>query len=404
MAEIKDIALLENQISFTDPDYLLYVPKNTEYEYNNVHLYVVEHSRSGMLIAFWTQSTCENNGDNHVVTAKSGDGGKTWSKPDFVVGCRNFDKETGKRDAQASWGFPIVSASGRIYLFYYREIPGVKDCSAQITGAFSCIYSDDIGESWSESGDIPQRKTPYDFREDIQDNIVFELPLKLPDGTHLAGFTKFASRYISLPKRSCVGVYFYRFKNIDDDPEIKDLEIEILPDDEGLHVFQPNGNMGKIEEPSMVTLPDGRIFCSMRTNLGGVFYSVSGDMGRTWAEPMPLAFSDNTFFTHPLSPCPIFDLKDGRFMQLYHGACDVSRPYHPRNTLRKAIGYFDPDGKQPIRFDKENDSLYMSLDPEKVMLGDDVQIAVYGSMTYMNGKKILWYPDRKFFLLGKDVE
>ena len=50
MAELKDITFIENQIKFTDPDYRLYVPKNTEYEYNNVHLYVVEHSRSGMLL------------------------------------------------------------------------------------------------------------------------------------------------------------------------------------------------------------------------------------------------------------------------------------------------------------------------------------------------------------------
>lgn len=404
MSEFWDDSLIENQVGFTAPDYRLYTPKSTEYDHNNVHLYVVEHVGLGGLIAFWTQCTCEHNGDNHVVTAKSLDGGKTWPSPSFVVGCKNFDKQTGERDAQGSWGFPIVSRSGRIYLFYYREIPGVKDSSAQITGAFSCIYSDDFGESWSESGDIPQRKTPYDFREDIQDNIVFELPLRLPDGTYLAGFTKFASRYIDLPKRSCVGVYFYHFKNIDDDPEIKDLQIDILGGDEGIHIWRPNGSMGKIEEPSLARLPDGRIFCSMRTDLGCIFYSVSSDMGRTWAEPKPLAFSDNTFFTHPLSPCPIFDLRDGRFMQLYHGVCDVNRPYHPRNTLRKAIGYFDTDGKQPIRFDKENDSLYMHLDPEEATLGDDVQLAIYGSMTYMNGKKILWYPDRKFFLLGKDVE
>ena len=404
MAEFKDIALIEKQLGFTNPDYRLYTPKSTEYDHNNVHLYVAEHKSFGGLIAFWTQCTCEHNGDNHVVMAKSKDGGKTWSAPAFIVGCKNFDKETGERDAQGSWGFPLISRSGRIYLFYYRELPGIRDSSAQITGAFSCMYSDDLGETWSESGDIPQRKTPYDFKEDIQDNIVFELPLKLPDGTYLAGFTKFASRYISLPRRSCVGVYFYHFKNIDDDPEIKNLQIDILGGEEGIHVFQPNGAMGKIEEPSPVLLPDGRIFCSMRTNLGCIFFSVSEDMGRTWAEPKPLSFSDNTFFTHPLSPCPIFDLGDGRFMQLYHGACDPNRPYYPRHTLRKAIGYFDKDGRQPLRFDKKNDSLYMQLDPEKSTLGDDVQLSVYGSMTYMNGKKILWYPDRKFFLLGKDVE
>jgi len=404
MAELQDRSLIEEQIKFTDPDYRLYVPTSTEYDNNNVHLYVVEHEKYGGLIAFWTQSTCENNGDNHVMMAKSKDGGKTWTTPKFVVGCRNYDKETGKRDEQGSWGFPIVSKSGRIYLFYYREIMGIKDIALQITGAFSCMYSDDLGETWSEYGDIPQRKTPYDFRENIQDNIVFELPLKLPDGTYLAGFTKFASRYIDPSLRGGVHVFFYHFKNIDDDPEIKDLKIDILPDDKGIHVYQPNGREGKIEEPSLVMLPDGRIFCSMRTNLGGVFFSTSSDMGKTWETPRPLTFSDKTFFTHPLSPCPIYDLKDGRFMQLYHGVCDPERPYYPRHTLRCAIGYFDPDSEyQPIRFNKEDESVFMKLSEKDVILGDDVQLAMYGTMTYMNGKKILWYPDRKFYLLGKDI-
>ena len=404
MAELQDRTLIEEQIQFTNPDYRLYVPISTEYDNNNVHLYVVEHEKYGGLIAFWTQSTCENNGDNHVMMSKSKDGGKTWTNPNFVVGCRNFDKETGKRDEQGSWGFPIVSKSGRIYLFYYQEIMGITDIALQITGTFSCMYSDDFGESWSEKGDIPQRKTPYDLRENIQDNIVFELPLKLPDGTYLAGFTKFASRYIDQSMRGGVHVFFYHFQNIDDDPEIKDLKIDILPDDKGISVYQPNGRIGKIEEPSLVMLPDGRIFCSMRTNLGNVFFSTSSDMGKTWETPRPLTFSDKTFFTHPLSPCPIFDLKDGRFMQLYHGACDPEKPYYPRHTLRCAIGYFDPESKyQPIRFDKENDSVFMKLTEKEVILGDDVQLAMYGTMTYMNGKKILWYPDRKFYLLGKDI-
>ena len=405
MAESQDRVLIEKQIQFTNPDYRLYVPKSTEYDNNNVHLYVAEHESYGGLIAFWTQSTCENNGDNHVMMAKSQDGGKTWTEPKFIVGCLHFDKETGKRDAQGSWGFPIVSKSGRIYLFYYREIIGITDIALQITGAFSCMYSDDFGETWSESGDIPQRKTPYDFRENIQDNIVFELPLKLPDGTYLAGFTKFTSRYIDPALRGGVRVFFYHFQNIDDDPEIKDLKIEILPDDNGIQVYRPSGRIGNIEEPSLVMLPDGRIFCSMRTNLGGIFFSTSSDMGKTWSTPRPLMFSDHTFFTHPLSPCPIYDLKDGRFMQLYHGACNPERPYYPRNVLRCAIGTFDPDSKyQPIRFDKENDSVFMELKPEDVILGDDVQLAMYGTMTYMNGKKILWYPDRKFYLLGKDIQ
>ena len=92
-------------------------------------------------------------------------------------------------------------------------------------------------------------------------------------------------------------------------------------------------------------------------------------------------------------------------MQLYHGVCNPERPYYPRNVLRCAIGTFDSDSKyQPIRFDKENDSVFMQLSEKDVILGDDVQLAMYGTMTYMNGHKIPWYPDRKFYLLGKDIK
>lgn len=405
MAEFYDLALIEEQIKLTIPDYRLFVPKQTEYDTNNVHLYVTEHKQYGGLLAFWTQCSYEQEGDNHLVMAGSRDGGKTWTTPKYLAGCRVSKKAATEREAQASWGFPIVSASGRIYLFYYREVPGIKDNSTQLTAVFTCMYSDNFGETWSERGDILQRQTPYDQREDIQDNLVFEMPLRLPDGKYLAGFTKYVSRHIDPNLRGGCRVYFYRFDNIDDDPEIKDLAITFLPhDDGGIHVYKPNGAIGNIEEPSLVMLPDGRIFCSMRTNLGSVFFSVSSDMGQTWTEPRPLIFSDKTPFTHPLSPCPIYDLRDGRFMQFYHGACDPERPYHPRNTLRCAIGRFDSESKyQPIVFDKKDDSLYMHIKEDDVKLGDDIQLAMYGSMTYRDGKKILWYPDRKFFLLGKDV-
>jgi hypothetical protein len=30
-------------------------------------------------------------------------------------------------------------------------------------------------------------------------------------------------------------------------------------------------------------------------------------------------------------------------------------------------------------------------------------LAMYASLTIRNGRRILWYPDRKFFLLGKII-
>ena len=142
----------------------------------------------------------------------------------------------------------------------------------------------------------------------------------------------------------------------------------------------------------------------MRSNLGTVIYSYSSDGGKTWNNPRPLYFDDFTPFVHPISPCPIYDLGDGRYLQLYHGVCDPHKPYLPRNPLRCAIGYFDPDDNQPIRFKKEDSGIYMDLGDDADGFGTVPQLAIYGTMTHRDGKNILWYPDRKFFLLGKEVK
>lgn len=405
MATIHSKEYLKEQIKLTNPDYVMFIPNQLEWESDNVHLYVVEHEKYDGLLAFWTQSTFEGTGNNHIVFAGSKDGGKTWTKPKYIIGSHALTREDGLREAQASWGFPIVTKSGRIYLFYYREILGLVDNSRQLTGAFSAIYSDDIGNTWSESCDIKQRKTPYDSDSFIQDNIVFEVPMRGPDGKYLAGFTKYVSRKVKDEYKGGCRVYFYRFENIDDDPEVKDIKITTLPDDDrGIFVYRPSGEIGRIEEPAWVVLPNGTIFCSMRNNLGVVTYSVSHDCGHTWNTPRTLYFDDFTPFVNPISPCPIFDLGNGRYMQIYHGVCNQKKPYLPRNVLRCAFGYFSDDDLQPIHFRKEDDFQYMFLGDDADGFGTDKQVAVYGTMTHQNGKNILWYPDRKFFLLGRDVK
>ena len=404
MATIHDKAILDRQMALTNPDRVLFVPSQIEGESDNVHLYVIEHEGYGGLLAFWTQSTVENTGNNHIVMSGSRDGGKTWSKPQFLLGSRAL---TRSEEEQASWGFPIVTRSGRIYLFYFREVPGEVDNTRQLTANFACIYSDDGGESWSESRDIHTAKTKFDRKADIQDNIVYQLPSRCADGRYLAGFTKYLSTDLGEELRGTTRVYFFRFDNIDDDPEAEDMKITLLPDngEEGISLKHPDGRWARIEEPAWLNLPDGRIFCSMRTTLGAVYYSVSADCGVSWTSPEPLCFTDGIPFTHPLSPCPIFDLHDGRYMQLYHGATRPNDIWRPRTPLRRAFGRFDPSSRQPIVFDRADDCLYMDLPPEvSSALGYGLELAIYGTMTHQNGKNILWYPDRKFFLLGKEVK
>jgi hypothetical protein len=119
-----------------------------------------------------------------------------------------------------------------------------------------------------------------------------------------------------------------------------------------------------------------------------------------------LTFTDFTPFTHPLAPCPIYDLGDGRYMLLYHGVCNWDDLYVGREQLRCAIGRFDPEAKhQPLRFEKADDKLWMELPEAAETLGCyGKELPMYGTLTRQNGKNVLWYPDRKFFLLGKEVK
>ncbi|MBU0769569.1 MAG: hypothetical protein KJ687_10805 [Proteobacteria bacterium] len=61
-----------------------------------------------------------------------------------------------------------------------------------------------------------------------------------------------------------------------------------------------------------------------------------------------------------------------------------------------------PAAGQPIwfsgpRFLMDNDGVPLGYG------GGRVGLAMYDSFTIRNKKRILWYPDRKFFMLGKEI-
>lgn len=62
----------------------------------------------------------------------------------------------------------------------------------------------------------------------------------------------------------------------------------------------------------------------------------------------------------------------------------------------------DPQAHQPVRFPAGTQELYMSLPEEGRKLGQ-WGLAMYGCHVKQDGRDILWYPDRKFFLLGKEL-
>ena len=147
----------------------------------------------------------------------------------------------------------------------------------------------------------------------------------------------------------------------------------------------------------------------VRTLTGRIWYTVSENDGETWCDPEVLRYKDNgDEVLQPICCCPIYPLKDGRYILLYHnndgtanggtwpGSSDVNR--HPAFLT---LGKYRPNAHQPIWFSKPK----KFLDTDHVPIGPQyrVEIATYTSFTEKEGKRILWYPDRKHFLLGKYV-
>jgi hypothetical protein len=168
------------------------------------------------------------------------------------------------------------------------------------------------------------------------------------------------------------------------------------------------------QEPSIVRLPDERLFCVMRTNSGCIWYSVSADDGRTWTNTRPLLRRDFGLpILEPVGCCPIYQLADGRYVLIHHNnRGDVEKKPEstagPRRPAFVALGEFRPGADQPIWFSEskqlmDNDG----IGPDGMRVTPDhpgnTDCGVYSSFTTRGGNNVLWHPDRKTYLVGKRI-
>jgi len=404
------------------PDIVVYLPQGdavTDPELSdtdNEHFLVFE-SPGGDLLAMWTQSSCEGRGDNHIVLARSTDG-VCWSRPMWIAGT-HYDTD----ELQASWGFPVISRKGRLYCFYTKELP-VVDNHRQGCGSMGCAISDDDGHTWRPGPDIHLPRNQYDNPNPAYPKnwIVWQKPIRDRLGRWVVGYTQATSRAVFTPVSKNWPYWdsrcaFMRFENIDQSPDPEDLQITWLPDDgEGLAVpARRYPHISVCQEPSLVLLPDGRLFATMRTMTGYIWTSVSADDGATWREPEALRYRDGgAMVPQPIAPCPVYALQDGRYLLVYHCNDGHLGPYdqfkeewdcNQANFIRRpafvAVGEFRPDAKQPVWFSQP----LQILDTDGVPIGpkNTAEIATYTSLTEFKGRRVLWYPDRKYYLLGKII-
>lgn len=402
---------LNIEVQKTKPDFIVFIPKSTDGssgDTGNEH-FLVFNVPDGSLMAVWTQSTFEGKPDQRIVISRSHDGGYTWTAPDKIAGS---DPITGK--GMASWAFPMVSQSGRIYVIYNRHI-GMNDIFTHTTGWMAGIYSDDAGETWSTEQIIPMPRSKWDNPgPSVPANwIVWQKPLRLSEGKYLCGFTRWISPAVRPPAPMKIWwaeasvVEFMRFENLDDNLQPKELEISFfMNDDNALQVgLIGHPDVSVVQEPSIVKLPDGRLFCAVRTTTGHPYFTVSDDAGRTWRSPEPMRqYDDGPLLLHPCSPCPIYQIGEGEYVFLLHNHDGHFEGWGPKDTSNHrrpiciARGLFRPEAKQPVWFSEP--SFFMDNGGVPVMR---IDLAMYASVTPCEDGLVLWYPDRKFFLLGKRI-
>jgi hypothetical protein len=407
-------SVLQREMQRSKPDYVVYVPSSIDgstHDTGNEHFLVFD-GPDGSMMAVWTQSTREGAGDHRIVFSRSSDEGVTWAPPKRLAGPR------WPGDGRiANWGYPLLSKSGRIYVVY-NQFQGLVDLKDQLTGTMDCVYSDDLGETWSAPGTIPMRRSPHDHTDPAMPSnwIVWQRPMRDLRGRWFVGFTRWLSaavRRAPLARRGWSAesvVEFMRYENIDDDPKPEDIVVTWSAwGDRALRVpYYEDPLISVAQEPSIVRLPDERLFCVMRTMTGYIWYSLSEDDGYTWCSPRPLRRKDHGQpILQPIFCCPIYQLADGRYVLIHHNndgrlnGCEPEDSFTNRRPAYIALGEFRPNAEQPLWF--SDSRLLMDNDNVKFGPRQGIDIGGYTSFTTRKGNDVLWHPERKFFLLGKRI-
>lgn len=401
----------------TKPDRILYVPhgekSGTTY---NVMVRMILSPCDDELIAVWTQGTVEGFGDNRVVYARSRDG-VYWTKPEVLM------PDVLAKHGQLSSVFPVVTSRGRIYLFFMLQTPN-SDNNTSDSGVMSCVYSDDGLKTFHGEGIIPFVRHRYDNPDGVSDkNWVPQTVMRDRLGRPLVMCTYYSSHsikpgganWVHEDARCCM----IRLDNLDEHPEPSEVKITWLPEDEEF-ISVPNPyyeGMCTAEEPFLVLLPDGRLFMTLRTMQGCVYYTVSDDDGHHFRTPEPLLLENGERALHPLAPCPVYNFGHGKYALLFHNNPGIRRgmdenepvPWPEginvasfvRNPLFISKGVYVPEAHQPIRFSMPE----VLLDTQDIMLNPKKtsEVSLYGDLCQWKGRWLLWYPDRKIYLLGKDL-
>jgi hypothetical protein len=341
--------------------------------------YIVKTDDGAWLCVITTGSGREGEGGQHIITMRSTDHGKTWSKP--------VDVEPSD-GPEASYAVMLKAPSGRVYVFYNHNTDNVRQAIADnppyktgfVTrvdslGHFVFKYSDDGGKSWpAKRYDIPMRD--------------FEIDRKNPYGGKLKffwtvgkAFTYKGAGYVPLHKVGGFGDGFFtssegvllRSENILTERDPEKIRWETLPEgDKGIRTPQGGGTIA--EEQSFSVMSDGSIFCVFRTIDGHSAYTYSRDGGRTWEPSQYMKFADGRLMKHPRAANFAWRCENGKYLYWFHNHGGRFIREHPR---QRTNAYEDRNPvwlSGGIEVDSPKGKIIQWSQPEIALYDDDPMI------------------------------
>jgi len=346
--------------------------------------YVVRTDDGAWLCVLTTGAGREGAQGQHVVSLRSTDRGRMWSKP--------VDVEPAD-GPEASYAVLLKAPGGRIYAFYNHNTDNMRQVKADnppyrdgwctrvdTQGYFVFKYTDDHGRTWSKKRrSIPVREFEIDRENPYGGKVRFFWNVGKP-------FSHEGSAYVPLHKVGRFGNGFIarsegvllKSPNLLAEADTEKITWETMPDgDTGLR--SPSGGGPIAEEQSFAVLRDGSFYCVYRTVDGHPVCSYSRDGGHTWGTPQYARYADGRLIKHPRAANFVWKCSNGRYLYWFHN--HGGRSYEDRNPAWLCGG---------VEADSPEGRIIQWSEPEIALYDDDT----YVRMSYPD----LIEDDGRFFL------
>ncbi len=347
--------------------------------------YVVQTDDGAWLCIMTTGSGHEGSKGQHVVSTRSFDRGKSWSKLVDVEPANG---------PEASYAVPLKVTSGRIYAFYNHNTDNVRKVRAanppytsgycdrvDSLGYFVFKYSDDGGLSWSdERYKICVREMAIDRKNADAGRIRYFWNVGKP-------FIHNGSAYVSLHKVGGFGDGFFtsnegvllKSKNLLLESDPNKIKWETLPEGD-CGIRAPKGGSNIASEHSYSVLSDGTFYCVYRTIDGYPGCCYSRDGGKSWSDPTFKKYADGRLIKHPRAANFAWKCSNGKFLYWFHN--------HGGDFIRE-----DPDRRSNAYSDRNpvwlSGGIEVDTDEGKCIEWSQPEIVIYDDDPYIR----MSYPD-----------